>query len=135
MQDAIARYEQVVRVTPAGPARAELLAKEGLVYLDMQDTAGARACFAQAVAMDSENVPGWLGLGVAAERSGDLRAAIENYKHANSIRPLKVTNLLLAKALEESGDISAAQTARGRAKLLPEDRATPQTYSGGMLQR
>ena len=135
LQDAIVRYEHVVRVTPAGPARAELLAKEGLVYLDMQDTAGAQACFAKAVAMDSENVPGWLGLGVAAERSGDLKAAIEDYKHANSIRPLKVTNLLLAKALEESGDISAAQTARGRAKLLPDDRATPQTYSGGMLQR
>jgi len=135
LQDAIARYEKVVRVTPAGPARADLLTKEGLVYLDMQDTAGAQACFAKAVAMDSENVPGWLGLGVAAERSGDFKAAIEDYKHANSVKPLKVTYLLLAKALEESGDISAAELARGRAKLLPDDRATTQTYSGGMLQR
>jgi len=135
LPEAIARYEQVVRVMPAGPARADLLTKEGLVYLDMHDTASAHACFANAVAMDPENVSGWLGLGVAAEQSGDLQAAIENYKHANSVQPLKITYLLLAKALEESGDISAAQVARGHAQLLPDDKGTTQAFSGGRLQR
>ena len=134
LDQAIARYEQMAGVTPAGPARAEIFVREGLVYLDMEGKAGARANFEKAVAMDPQNVQGWLGLGVVAERAGDLQTAISEFKHANTVKPLKVTYLLLAKALEEAGDISGAETAREQARLLPKEESTTQTYSGGILQ-
>ena len=134
LDQAIARYEQMASVTPAGPARAGVFVREGLVYLDMEDKTDARANFEKAVAMDPQNVQGWLGLGVVAERSGDLQSAISNFKHANAVKPLKVTYLLLAKALEDAGDISGAETAREQARLLPKDEQTTQTYSGGILR-
>jgi protein O-mannosyl-transferase len=134
-QEAIARYQHVERITPAGPARAAVLSDEGMVYLDMQDNAAAQAAFEKAVAMDSQNVRGWMGLGMTAERSGDLQAAIENYKRANDIKPLRPTYLMLAKALDATGDASGAAVAREQAKLLPERDTTTQTYSGGILQK
>jgi protein O-mannosyl-transferase len=134
LDQALAHYGRMAAITPAGPARAEVLVREGLVYLDMEDKANARARFSEAVAMDPQSVQGWLGLGVAAERSGDLPTAIENFKHANAIKPQKVTYMLLAKALEESGDVHGAEAAREQAKLLPNAEKTTRTYSGGILQ-
>ncbi len=135
LQEAIARYEQMIRITPAGPARAQSFSSEGLVYLDMRDFDDAHTDFQKAVAMDPQNVRGWLGLGVVAERTGDLHAAIDDYKHANTVKPMKVTYLLLAKALDKAGDAAGAQAARDHAKLLPGDETMTQSYSGGILQR
>ena len=136
LQDAIARYQQMIRITPSGPGRAELLSNVGQLYLEMRDDASAQQSFEEVVAMNPQNIQGWLGLGVVAEQSGNVKAAIANYNRANTLKPLKVTYLLLAKALEESGDAAGAQAARERAKLLPRDeQATTQTYSGGILQK
>ena len=132
---ALARYQHMERITPAGPAHAAVLSDEGMVYLDMQDNAGAQAAFEKAVAMDPQNVRGWMGLGMTAERSGDMKAAIEDYKRANDIKPLRLTYLMLAKALETTGDTSGAQLARAQARLLPERDTITQTYSGGILQK
>jgi len=132
--DALARYEQMAKVTPEGPPRAELFAKEGLVYLNMKDTSAAQASFAKSVAMDPDSIPGWLGLGVVAEQTGDYQGAVEKYKKANSIQPMKVTYLLMAKALDRAGQPSQAQLARERAKLLPGEDKSKQTFSGGILQ-
>ncbi len=135
LQEAIARYEQMIRITPAGPARAQQFTSEGLVYLDMHDVGDAQKDFQQAVEMDPQNIRGWLGLGVVAEQTGDLRAAIDDYQRANTTHPMRVTYLLLAKALDEAGDAAGAQAARDRAKLLPGDEKMTQTYSGGILQK
>jgi protein O-mannosyl-transferase len=133
--EAIARYQKMIAMTPEGSARAPLFSKLGLVYLDTHDNAGAESSFAEAVAMDAEDVNGWLGLGVIAEQSGNLDAAIADYKRANDVRPVKVAYLMLARVLDKAGDSSGAQAARVRAKLLPGDEKTTQTYSGGILQK
>ena len=129
-EGAIARYNEMIRITPDGPARAELYANRGLVYLDMRDQTSAEQNFKSAVAMDPKNVRGWLGLGVVADRAGDLAKAITCYTHANTIKPMKVTYELLAKALAASGRAADAQAARERAQLLSGDERTTQSYSG-----
>ncbi len=134
LEQALVHYERMAAITPAGAARADILIREGLVYLDMEDKADARASFAKALGMDPHNVQGWLGLGVVAEHSDDVQGAIENFRHANAVRPLRVGYLLLAQALEESGDLSGAESAREQASLLPKDEKTAQTYSGGILR-
>ena len=130
---AIARYQQMISITPPGPARAELYSNTGLVYLDMRDNASAQKYFAMAVAMDPNNVNGWLGQGVVAERSGDLHTAIQRYQHANSVQPRKVTCLLLARALEQTGDMAGAQAARERARLLGGGEKLAEPNSSGLV--
>ena len=135
LQGAIARYDEMIRITPDGPARAELYSNRGLVYVDMGDTATAKQNLQAAVAMDPKDVRAWIGLGIVAQRAGDLPAAIANYNHANSVKPLKLTYQLLAKALDETGNTGEAQAARERAKLLSGDEKTTQSYAGAFANR
>ena len=134
LQGAIARYQQMISITPPGPGLAELYSNTGLVYLDMRDNTDAQKYFEKAVAIDPKNVRGWLGQGVVADRSGDLKTAIQNYQHANSVTPMKVTCLLLAKALEQTGDMAGAQAARERARLLGGGENNAGTNSSGIAQ-
>lgn len=134
-EGALARYDQMIRITGDGPARSELFSNRGLVYFDMRDDADARQSFQTAVAMDPKNVRGWLGLGMVADRAGDLATAISCYNHANSIKTLKVTSLLLAKALDAAGRTADAQAAREHARLLSGDEGTTQSYSGAFPSR
>ncbi len=133
LTEAIARYNQMIDITPDSPARAELFANRGLVYLDQRDNPHAQEDFERAVRMDPRNVRGWLGLGVLAARSGDLKLAIENYNKANAVKPMRVTYLLLAKVLEQSGRSAEAQAARQRANLLSSREETKLSFSGGIL--
>jgi len=134
-QEAIARYERLISITPVGPARAAMCSRQGLVYLEISDRDQAQASFREAVAMDSNNVQGWLGLGVMAEQSGELQQAISDYRHANEARPLKSAYLMLARVLEKTGDTAGASAARQAAKLLPDEERTTTTFSGGILQK
>ena len=134
-QDAIVRYQQMERITPAGPSLAAVLSREGMAYYDMRDDAAAQAALSKAVAMNPQDVQGWIGLGMVAERSGNLTVAIANYKRAIDARPMRISYLMLAKALEQSGDLSGARLAREQANLMPGGQATTETYSGGILQK
>jgi protein O-mannosyl-transferase len=127
---AVARYDQMIRITGDGPARSELFSNRGLVYFDMRDDADARQSLQTAVAMDPKNARGWLGLGMVADRAGDPATAISYYNHANSIKPMRVTYQLLAKALDATGRTAEAQAARERARLLSADQTTTHSYSG-----
>jgi protein O-mannosyl-transferase len=133
LQQAIERYDRMISLTPDGPSRAELFSNQGLVYLDLRDNAHALGNFQTAVAMDPRNYRGWLGLGVLAQRSGDLNLAITNYKRANAAKPSEIAYLLLAKALEQSGHQDEAQAAREKAKLLSKTLGASQTLSEGLL--
>jgi tetratricopeptide (TPR) repeat protein len=135
LQEAIARYDQMISVTPDGPGRAELFANKGLVYLDLKDSAHAEENFDRAVAMDPHNYRGWLGLGVLAVRAGDLKLAVTNLQRSTAAKPTEVGYTLLAQALDQSGRTDEAKAARERAKLLSKSAAGSQELSEGVLGR
>jgi len=135
LQEAIARYDQMISITPDGPGRAELFSNKGLVYLDLRDNAGARENLDKAVAMDPHNYRGWLGLGVLAFRSGDLNLAIEDLNRSVAAKPTEVAYGLLAQALDQSGRQDEARAARDRAHLLAKSSAGSQALPEGLLAR
>ena len=124
LQDAIARYDQMVSTQPDGPTRAELLSNRGLVYLDLRDSAHAKENFDAAVAMDPHNYRGWLGLGVLAVRSGDLKAAVDDFQRSVSAKPTEVAYSLLAQALEQSGRSAEAKAASEKGKMFAKNTVT-----------
>jgi protein O-mannosyl-transferase len=132
-QEAIDRYNQMIGETPAGPARADLYSNRGLVYVDMQDNAHAKESLEQAVAMDPLTYRAWIGLGIVAARGGDLKLAVENFQHANSIMPTAIGYKLLAQALDQSGRKDEAQVARERLNLLSGSGKASQSLSEGLL--
>jgi len=135
LQEAIARYDQMISITPDGPGRAELFSNKGLVYLDLRDNAHAREDLDRAAAMDPHNYRGWLGLGVLAVRSGDLNLAIDDFKRSNAAKPTEVAYGLLAQALEQSGRQVEAQAARQQAHLLAKSSAGSRALPEGLLER
>jgi protein O-mannosyl-transferase len=132
LQDAIARYDQMISQTPDGPGRAELLANRGLVYVDLKDSDHAKENFDRAIAMDPNNYRSWIGLGVLAVRAGDLNLAIQNFQRATTSKPTELSYTLLAKALDQAGRTSEAQAARERAKLLSNKKGA-QAPAEGLL--
>jgi len=132
LQDAIARYDQMISETPNGPGRAELFSNKGLVYVDMHDSEHAKENFDKAIAIDPNNYRAWLGLGVLAVRSGDVNLAIENFQRAVTSKPTELGYTLLAKALDQAGRTGEAQTARDRAKLLGNQKGA-QAPAEGLL--
>jgi len=135
LQEAIARYDQMISTTPDGPGRAELFSNKGLVYLDLRDNAHARENFDKAVAMDPHNYRGWLGLGVLAVRSGDLNQAIDDLKRSTAAKPTEVAYGLLAQALDQSGRPEEARAAREQAHLLAKSSAGSRALPEGLLAR
>ena len=130
LQEAIARYDQMISQTPDGAGRAELLSNRGLVYVDMQDSEHAKASFDKSIAMDPNNYRAWIGLGVLAVRGGDLNQAIADFQRATTSKPTELAYTLLAKALDQAGRTSEAQAARERAKLLSGKKQGAQASEG-----
>jgi Tfp pilus assembly protein PilF len=124
LQDAIARYDQMLSTQPDGPTRAELLSNRGLVYLDLRESAHAKENFDAAVAMDPHNYRGWLGLGVLAVRAGDLKTAVDDFQRSVSAKPTEVAYQLLAQALEQSGRSNEAKAASEKGKLFTKNTLT-----------
>jgi Tfp pilus assembly protein PilF len=132
-REALARYDQMISITPNGRGLSALYSAEGLVYLDMMNSPDALARFRKAIAIDPNNSRGWLGLGVVAERAGNLNEAIANYEKSINIKPMKVTFQLLAAALQKAGrpEEAKAVSERGRAVVGGETLADP--LAGGTL--
>lgn len=132
-QEAIARYDHLISITPVGAVHSELLSNKGLVYLDMLDNLHAQQDLQAAVAMDPHNYRGWLGLGVVAARAGDLNLAIANFQRSIAAQPTEMNYSLLAQALDQAGRTAEAKTARQRARLLSKSAAGSPDLSGSLL--
>lgn len=133
LQDAIARYDQMISQTPDGAGRAELLTNKGLVYVDLRDGEHAKQNFDRALAMDRNNYRAWIGLGVLAVRSGDVNLAIQDFQRSTTTKATELGYTLLAKALDQAGRTSEAQAARDRAKLLSNRKQGAQAPPEGVL--
>ena len=105
---AIEQYKKVIAMTDDAPRqnaqnRAQALSNMAFAYREQKEYAQARASFQQAVELNPDDSRSWLGLGLMAQKSGDLDAAIEDYSRSLAITPLDWGYLLLSKALNDSG--------------------------------
>ncbi|MGO9305848.1 MAG: tetratricopeptide repeat protein [Candidatus Korobacteraceae bacterium] len=105
----------------------------GYAYKDIGDLADARTSFQRAVAVDPEFVGAWISLGLVAQRMGDLPLAVSSYSSAMQINSSDYGYLLLAGALEASGDRAQAAGARQKAVLLSNNIGAAQRHADKLL--
>jgi len=74
-------------------------------------------------------------LGVLAQKSGDLASAIQQYSHANQVRPSGLGYLLLARALHQSGRLQEAEAALQAARRAPGRFSDTQQKADGLVGR
>jgi protein O-mannosyl-transferase len=118
LPQAMEQYQEVLKLTPSPRLRAEAYNNLALINRDLGDYAAARAKFQQAVNLSPRYVGAWVGLGLAAQRTGDLNAAVQAYSRAVEIQPSDLGYTLLARALDQSGRKDEAQAAVQQARRL-----------------
>ena len=118
---AIADYRKAAEMARNPKTKGRAYNNLGYAYQDAGDLASARASLQLAVQADPEYVGAWIGLGLMAQKMGDLPSAIQTYQHALQIHPSDLGYLLLASALEQSGEKDQANEARQKAALISDN--------------
>ncbi len=122
---AIERYKAAATAARNSKLTARAYNNLGYAYRDLGDYPDALESFEQAVKWNPEFSGYWISLGVTEQRAGDLAKAIHAYSQAMQIQPSDFGYLLLARALQASGQDLAAQEATRKAEQLSQniDRA------------
>jgi protein O-mannosyl-transferase len=120
---AMEQYNKVLAITANTPGqdaeiRAQAFSNLAFAYRDLKDYAQARANFQQAVAMDPGDDRSWIGIGLMAQKLGDLSAAIQAYNNSLRLTPSDFGYLLLAQSLDQAGRHNEAEAARRQAAAV-----------------
>ena len=112
MAAAIERYRIVAVHAGDVNLRAAAYGNLGSVYRLMGDLIKAKQCFEMALRLTPDHpMPmAMIGLGLIAEKSGDLAEAVRQYSDAMRVQPTDVGFLLLAHALRQQGHGDEANT-------------------------
>ncbi len=135
---AIAQYNKVIRATQDSAVlnagvRVKAFDNMGYVYRELGDLPHARESFEGAVASDPQFAKAWIGLGLVDQKSGNVGSAIQAYSRAMKLQPSDWGYLLLARALEQSGDNDAALSAIRQAQSMTHNLENAQRGADRLL--
>ena len=135
---AVAQYKKVISSTQGSlvlnaGVRAKAFNNMGYAYRELGDLAHARGSFEAAVAANPQYPKAWIGLGLVDQKSGNLGAAIQAYSQAMKLQPSDWGYLLLARALEQSGDNNAALSAIQQARSMTSNFESAQRGADKLL--
>jgi protein O-mannosyl-transferase len=118
---ALEGYASVVH-SMAGPSlQATARANSGYAHLSLKQYDSARQDFAAALDAQPANSVAYRGLGLVAQRTGNIAQAAQDYERAIELQPTPVDYLLLGHALEIGGQTEAARAAQSQAVRMTRD--------------
>jgi tetratricopeptide (TPR) repeat protein len=118
---AIERYKAAATSARNSKLKARAYNNLGYAYRDLGNYPDALDSFEQAVKWNPEFSGYWISLGVTEQKSGAPSKAVEAYSRAMQIQPSDFGYLLLARALQESGQTTAAEEATRKAENLSQN--------------
>jgi protein O-mannosyl-transferase len=135
---AIAQYKRVIAATQGSlvlntGVRAKAFDNMGYAYREVGDLPHAQESFEAAVASDPQFAKAWIGLGLVEQKSGNVGSAIQAYSQAMKLQPSDWGYLLLARALEQSGDNHAALSAIRQAQSMTHNLENAQRGADRLL--
>ncbi|HLM79538.1 MAG TPA: tetratricopeptide repeat protein [Terriglobales bacterium] len=120
-QAALDGYARVVQLTKAPPFLATARANSGYAHLSLKQYGDAQLDFEAALKEQPGNSSAYRGLGLLAQRAGDIAQATKDYERSAKLQPSPVGYLLLAQALEIGGQAEAARAAQSQAARMDRD--------------
>ncbi len=128
---ALQQYRKVIAlsqndISHYAEIRHRIFANMASAYTALGDWARARECLESAVDLNPDNPEEWTNLGILAEKTGDLKRAMEAFSQAIEIQPTQRRYQLLARALQQAGRPEEAQAAMRQAMALPADAGSSQ---------
>jgi Tfp pilus assembly protein PilF len=119
---AIEGYAAVVQFPGTSPSLlATALANSGYAHLSLHKYDSAQQEFEAALHQQPVNSAAYRGLGLLAQRAGNVALAAKNYKRSVELQPSPVGYLLLAYALELGGQRDASRAAQIQAARIDPD--------------
>jgi tetratricopeptide (TPR) repeat protein len=118
---ALQEDQAVLRLTTDQGLRAYALVNMGSDYRLLKNYAQAKESYQAALGVNPEAARAFVGLGVIAQKTGEFSEAARNYSRAVELEPSDVGYLLLAQALEQSGQTAAARAAVEAAQRVSPD--------------
>jgi Flp pilus assembly protein TadD len=121
-QAALEGYAEVVRSPVTAPSlRATAFANSGYAHLSLKQYDNAQRDFVAALKDQPENSAAYRGLGLVAQRAGNIAEAAKDYERSVELQPSPVGFLLLGNALEVGGEPEAAREAQEQAARMTSD--------------
>jgi tetratricopeptide (TPR) repeat protein len=93
----------------------------GYAHYSLKQYDSAKQDFEVGIKQQPWNSPAYRGLGLVAQRAGDIARAVTNYERSVELQPSPVGYLLLAQALELAGQVEAARAAQSQAARMSPD--------------
>jgi len=120
-QAAVEHYRAALRLSTDPALRASAFGNLGSIYRNAGDFPQARQSYESALSLLPGNKYAWIGLGLIAQKQGDMSHASEYYSQAVKVEPAGPEYLLLAQALSKAGRRQEAQAALDQAQTLSRD--------------
>jgi hypothetical protein len=121
-QSALEGFRQVVQFPYTAPSlRAKAHANSGYAHLSLKQFGNAKQDFEAALSEQPANSAAYRGVGLLAQRAGDIVQATRDYQRSVELQPSPVGYLLLAQALERCRQDEAAHAAVAQAVRMSQD--------------
>jgi len=135
VQPAMDLFRQVLSVTANTGLRSNALTGMGWAYRHEGQGEQAERSYEEALRLVPENARAWIGMGLVAQKSGDLERAVRCFSGAVQIQPTSVSYLLLAQALEKTGHPADAQSALQAGQRISGDWNAAQQEAERLLNQ
>jgi tetratricopeptide (TPR) repeat protein len=132
---AIDRYQMVALHAADVGLRATAYGNLGSAYRQMGESMKAKQCFEISLQLvpDRPMAMAMIGLGLIAQKDGDLPEAVRQYSRAMALQPTDVGYLLLAQALQQQGRSDEAKAIFERVARLSPNLAEAQKTADALL--
>jgi protein O-mannosyl-transferase len=116
LPEAITQYEAAVQLTSDPGMLAETYANLGTAYGVLDQDERARDSFKRSLYFNPNQFNAWLGLGVLAQKQGQLQEAISDLSRSIELRPTGQAYFELGRAYEQAGQFTQAREAYRQAQ-------------------
>ncbi len=120
---ALEGYARVMQFTKDPSFLETARVNSGYAHYSLKQYDSAKQDFEAGVKQQPWNSPAYRGLGLVAQRAGDIGRAVANYERSVELQPSPVGYLLLAQALDLAGQADAARAAQSQAAGMTPDLA------------
>jgi hypothetical protein len=120
-QAALDGYAKVAQFTKIPYWVAMARVNSGYAHYALKQYDNAKQDFEATLNQQPGNSAAYRGLGLLAQRDGDIALAVQNYERSVVVQPTPLGYLLLAQALEIGGQADAARAAQSQAARMTPD--------------
>ncbi len=114
-------YARVLRFTKVPSMLVNARINSGYAHYSLRQDEWAKEDFEAALNQQPGNWAAYRGLGLVAQRGGDIARAAQDYLRSVQLQPSPVGYLLLAQALHSLGQADAAREAESKAAQISRD--------------